>query len=268
MEVDDWSINLVFELPDGSFHDEPRHYHAALDEALARARRDANGSTFGRTFRGFSRVEQSSSGVGNGALPRGAHLPTNSALPLEDLLTKLKLQSADVPERVAVETARHDVKLEGVDRFPWWDFEGAFGIATDVGLRIARCTSTDADEAEAAADMLGHLIAHQHQLFPVTSHALPWVLTLIEAPQVSCRKPLAAWLELITRAAVAGSDPVSKMLAWTARVVARDLATAMDSHQHAAKEVKTVLRGLKPRLEKLKKDPVVGANITAVLDLL
>jgi hypothetical protein len=85
---------------------------------------------------------------------------------------------------------------------------------------------------------------------------------------VTCRKPLAAWLELITRAAMAGSDTMSKMLAWTARVVARDLATAMDSHQKAAKEVKSVMRGLKPRLEKLKQDPVVGANVTAILDLL
>jgi hypothetical protein len=266
MEVDDWSINLVFELPDGSFHDEPRHYHATLDEALARARRDAHGSAFGRAFRGFSRIDHAHSAGGPDVLPRPAHVPTSPARPLEELLAKHQL--TDVPERVAPETPRHPVDLDGLERFPWWDFEGAFGVASDVGLRLARCASTDPDEAESNADLLGHLIAHQQQLFPVTSHALPWMVMLLEHPQVSCRKPLAAWLERITRSALEGSDPVSKMLAWTARVVARDLASAMDSHQKAAREVKTVMRGLKSRLVKLKQDPVIGANVTAIVELL
>lgn len=268
MEVDDWSINLVFELPDGSFHDEPRHYHARLDDALARGRRDAAIGAFGRTFRGFSRIEHSTSGVTPGVLPKATHVPTNPARPLEEFFAKLKI-TEPVAERTEPEKPRVVVKdLDEVTRLPWWDFEGAFGIATEVGVRLLRCASTDADEAEGAADLLGHLIAHQQQLFPVSAQALPWIVSLLESKQVRCRRTLAEWLESITRSAVAGSDPVSKMLAWTARVVARDLSAAMDSHQKAAKEVKHAMRGLAPRLEALKSDPEIGERMTLLLGLL
>lgn len=267
MEVDDWSISLVFELPDGSFHDEPRLYHARLDDALASARRDALVGAFGRTFRGFSRVEHANSGGSFSALPRATHVPTSPAQPLEDLLAKLKLGEA-LEERTAAEVPRVNVALEELSRLPWWDFEGAFGIATEVGVRLLRCASTDADEAEAAADLLGQLVAHQHQLFPVTSQALPWMVTLLEAKEVRCRRTLAQWLELITRSAVEGSDLGSKMLAWTARLVARELSAAMDSHQHAAKEVKQTMRTLAPRLEALRSDAEIGERVGLVLGLL
>lgn len=261
MEVDDWSIHLVFELPEGGFHEEPRQYRATLDQALALARRDAASGTFGRTFRGFAKIDHASGD------PRPTHSPTSPAQPLEELISKSKI-TQQLEERTAPESPRVDVSLEGLERLPWWHYEGAFGIASEVGLQLGRCASTDATEAEAAADRLGQLIAHQQQLFPVTVHALPWVLTLLECRDVKCRARLAQWLELITRAAVDGSDTVSTMLAWTARLVARELSDAMTSHQQAAKEVKDAMRGMIARVEALKDDPEIGERMTALIGLL
>ena len=267
MEVDDWQLNLVFEAPDGSFYDEPRRYHARLDEAVALARRDAALTTFGRTFRGFSKIDFAPAVVKPSQAPRAQHVPTSPVAPLESLLEKHKAK-LPAPDAVAKESARHPVKLDGVDRFPWWDFEGAFGIATEVGLLLQRCASVDAREALDASVRLGDVLAHQEQLFPVTSHALPWMVELIESKDVTCRRQLASWLGVILESADAATDPVSKMLAFTARLVARDLSSAMSAHQRCAREVNTAMRALKPRLAALTGDPEIGARVKAMLAVL
>lgn len=266
MQVDDWLIHLVFEAPDGSFFDEPYRYRARLDEAVAFARRDAALSTFGRTFRGLSKIEIAQPAVSVESMPRSSHVPTSPVRPLNELLLKHKFEQ--VPDTVAPESPRHPVDLEAVAKFPWWDFQCAFGGATEVGLSLLRCASTVPEEAKLAAESLGEALAHQHQLFPVTAHALPWLLSLLESPLVTCRPTLAAWLEVIADSASDARDAVSRVVAFTARLVARDLASAMKAHQACAKEVLAALRTLEPRLRALQNDPVIGDRLGTVLSLL
>lgn len=266
MEVDDWLISLVFEAPDGSFFDEPRRYRARLDEALALARRDAALTTFGRSFRGFSQIEIAQPVVTVETMPRASHVPTSPERPLSQLLQKHGVEQ--VPETVASDSPRHALALDELTRFPWWDFQGAFGVASDVGLDLLRCASTSADEAKLAAETLGEAIAHQQQLFPVTAHALPWMVTLLESPQVSCRPTLAAWLEVIADSASDARDAMSRVVAFTARLVARELSTAIEAHQACAKEVMQVLRTLEPRLTALRDDALIGERVRKVLSLL
>jgi hypothetical protein len=260
MVVDDWSIHLVFGLPEGSFHDEPRRYRATLDEALRLAHRDAATLAFGRTFQGFSKIEVESSN----APPRVTLHLTNPVRPTGELLAR---HGVSDPGVAAPQPARVAVALDEVEREPWWHFEGAAGPATGAGRALLGCASTVASEARQSVASLLESIAAQHQLFPVTAHALPAMVTLLESSAVLCRVELAAALELVARAAHEARDPMSKMLTWTARLVARELSQAMKSHQQAAKEVKTALHGLKPRLEAMKGDSSVGERVKVILAL-
>ncbi|MFO0598809.1 MAG: hypothetical protein U0228_26115 [Myxococcaceae bacterium] len=262
--VDDWSFGLVFEASDGTFHEEFRRHRAKLPHALGLARRDAAISCFGRTFRGFSHVEIAASGKP----PQPKHHPTSVARPLEELAAKLKLEVTALGEEVAAESPRHPVALDEVARFPWWDFEGAFGSATEVGVGLLRAASTNVAEATEAAHVVGASIANQTQLYPVTCQALPHVVTLLEARTLTCRPVLLGWLSVVERSARDAKDATSTVLAWAARLVARELAGAMEAHRKAATECQQALHELKPRLEALTQDPVLGEKIKGIVERL
>lgn len=258
--TDDWTLSLVFEAPDGAFQVEPRRVHGALGDALAQARRDGKAGAFGRTFRGFSAIEQTPQTGAVDAL----HLltsDTNPTKPMDELLAPHRHQDDG---RTLAESPRH-VELAGLEAIQWWALEGAFGAATQVGVALGRCASTDPQEAKAAAWLVGESIAHQQQLYPVTPVAVPFVVELLCAPQVSCRAVLAGWLHVVIGSTVEASDAFSGLIAFAAKLVARDHAGAMASHRQAAKEVAARLEGLLPRLQALEGDPVVGDKIKLML---
>jgi hypothetical protein len=259
MAAADWTFQLVFEAPDRAFHVESRRYREDFPLALALARREGKSAAFGRTFHGFASLEPTQDTIT--AAPRPRTSPTNPARALTELLAARGLSDDG---RVANETPRHEVPLAGLEAIPWWHFEGAFGMATEAGVALGRCASTDEKEAEAAAWTLGEIIAHQQQLFPVTAEALPFMVELISSPKVSCRAALAGWLQVAVTSATHANDAVSNLLAFAARLVARDQAKAMASHQRAAREVIGKVVELRPRLEALAPDPVVGARIRAM----
>lgn len=257
----DWILSLVFEAPDGEFHLEPRPYHGGLGEALGLARRDAQACAFGRTFRGFAAIEASTESFTVDSAPRAQRSPQDPCRPLIELLTPHRVEDQG---QLTAETPRHPVQLPGVEAIHWWALEGAFGMATQAGVALGRCSSTDATEAEGAARQLGSIISHQRQLFPVTAKALPFMVELIAAPQVTCRATLTSCLEVVALSAFEANDTMSNVLAWTARLVARHQAEAMAAHQQAAREVGLQLAELRPRLEALAEDAVVGQSINAM----
>ena len=260
MAAADWTFQLVFEAPDRAFHVEPRRFREDFSRALALARREGRTAAFGRTFLGFAALEPTQDTIT--AAPRPKTSPTSLARPLPELLAARGLVD---DARVVNETPRHEVALEGLEAIPWWHFEGAFGIATEAGVALGRCASTDEKEAESAAWTLGEIIAHQQQLFPVTAEALPFIVALLEAPKVSCRAALMGWLQVAVVSATEANDAMSSILAFAARLVARDQAKAMASHQKAAREVIRKVVELRPRLEALGADAVVGERIRTML---
>lgn len=260
--ADDWTFNLVFEAPDGAFHVEPRRHAAALGAALALAKRDGVAGAFGRTFRGFSAIEPNAEPVTVGRMPRASRVEADPTRPTAELLAPHGLE-ADVPP--AAESPRHPVPLEGLEATPWWDFEGAYGMGTRVGVSLGRCASTDETEAQQAAALLGESIAHHQQLFSVTAPALPFMVALMSTPQVSCRAALAGWLEIIAASAFEANDTMSNLVALAAKLFARDQAEAMAGHQKSALAVSEQLAQLRPRLEALCADAALGEKVSALL---
>ncbi|MEU6802024.1 HEAT repeat domain-containing protein [Streptomyces neyagawaensis] len=92
-------------------------------------------------------------------------------------------------------------ELEAVD---WAGLEHNYGTAEDVPELLRRCAGSDPDDAEDAAfDLLNHLYHQGGWVCPAATAALPFVLRLAAAPQVTPRRTL---LELVGRlAAEAGS---------------------------------------------------------------
>ncbi|MDP1829136.1 MAG: hypothetical protein Q8L48_38085 [Archangium sp.] len=260
MATDDWTLSLVFEAPGGAFHVEPRRVHGALGDALAQARRDGKAGAFGRTFLGFSAIEQTPQ---TGA-PETSAMVTSETNPVKPMTELLGPHRHEDDGRTLAETPRC-VELAGLEAVQWWALEGAFGAATQVGVALGRCASTDAQEAKAAAWLVGESIAHQQQLYPVTPEAVPFVVDLLCAPQVSCRAVLAGWLHVVIGSAIEANDAFSGLIAFAAKLVARDHAGAMASHRQAAKEVAVRIEALLPRLQGLTEDPVVGDKIKLML---
>ncbi len=261
MAADDWTLGLVFRDDAGRFYDEPRRYRAPLPRTLALARRDAAAAAFGRAFLGFSALTPTPLHAPPGEVLLARQVPEDPTRALDELLAAHEVVD---PGEVDPESPRV-ASLDGLRGVRWWAHEGAFGLATEVGVHLDRCASAHADEATTAAALLGEAIAHQQQLFSATAAALPFVVTLLEAPGVHARDPLAQWLQIIATSAHEANDTTSNLLALAARLVARDLAGAMQRHQAAAKETGEVLARLRPRLEGLAQDPVVGPRVTALL---
>ena len=260
MAAADWTFQLVFEAPDRAFHVEPCRFRADFSRALGLARREGKTAAFGRAFLGFAALEPTPETIT--ALPRPRTSPTSLARPLAELLAARGLSDEGL---VLTETPRHEIALLGLEAIAWWHFEGAFGMATEAGVALGRCASTDEKEAESAAWTLGEIIAHQQQLVPVTAEVLPFLVELLETPKVSCRAALVGWLRVVVESATEANDAMSKVLAFAARLVARDQAKAMAAHQKAAREVFRKVIELRPRLEALATDAVVGERLRAML---
>lgn len=261
MTEDEWTIGLVFEAPGGAYHEEPRRFPGDLPRALALARRDARAAAFGRAFRGFSLIERVDAHGGPAAPPLRA-VEQDPARPLPGLLAPFgHTDSGDE----ASETARYPARLEGLAAVRWWELAGAFGAATEVGVALGRCASVDPAEAAAAAATVGSGIAHQRTLYPVAAPALPFLVELLSVREVHCRAALADWLQVVCEAAHDANDLPSNLMAWTAKLVARDMAEVMASHQRSARAVAEALVALQPRLELLSADPELGPRLGALL---
>lgn len=260
MATDDWTLSLVFEAPGGAFQVEPRRVHGALGDALAQARREGKAGAFGRTFLGFSAIEQTPQ---TGAVDV-LHLLTAETNPVKPMAELLEPHRHEDDGRTLAETPRH-LELAGLEAVRWWALESAFGPATQVGVALGRCASTDEQEAKAAAWLVGESIAQQQQLSPVTPHAVPFVVELLCSPQVSCRSVLAGWLHVVIGSAVEARDAFSGLIAFAAKLVARDHAGAMASHRQAAKEVAVKIEEALPRLQALTEDAVIGDKIKLML---
>ncbi|MDE1682605.1 HEAT repeat domain-containing protein [Streptomyces neyagawaensis] len=87
-------------------------------------------------------------------------------------------------------------ELEAVD---WAGLKHNYGTAEDVPELLRRCAGSDPDDAEDAAfDLLNHLYHQGGWVCPAATAALPFVLRLAAAPQVTPRRTL---LELVGRLA-------------------------------------------------------------------
>jgi hypothetical protein len=258
MAGDEWTFTAVYALPDGSFVEEPLRCPGALPEAAAIARRDLPRLAFGRRALGFSACSQASA-----SQSAGRAITADTSRPMAELLAP---HGCADDGRVAEEPARLPVDLASLDALPWWSFEASAGLASRVGLALGRCAALDAEVAEAAAREVGEGIIAQHHLSEATAQALPFVVTLLEHPEVRCRETLVAQLEAVVASAFEANDLGSNLLALTARLVARELAGQMAQHQRAARESARVLDTLRPRLEALKRDGQLGPRVAALLD--
>lgn len=261
MAGDDWTFTAVYALPDGAFVEEALRCHGHLAEAAATARRDAALLAFGRQHLGFSACAPSGP---HGTMPPRA-VGKDTSRPLGELLDA---QGGADDGAVAEEPPRLPVMLAGLEAVPWWSFEVSAGVPSHLGLALARCAAVDAPLAEAAAREVGQGIVAQRHLSEATAEALPFVVALLEHPDVRCREALLQHLEAVVQSAFEANDLTSNLLALTARVFARDLAGPMAQHQRSAREVALALANLKPRLEALAADASLGLRVSALIERL
>jgi hypothetical protein len=257
----DWWVGLVFEASPGVFHEETWTYRGQLSAALALARRDGAAAGFGRRFVGFSTIAAAPASSRE-APPRLRLQPQSPARPVGELLAPFSLTDDAL---TAGESPRHPARLEGLSEVRWWEHEGALGPATALGVALGRCASVDAEEAAAAGLTVAQSVISNRHLFPAAEPAIPFVVELVAAPEVSCRAALAACLAGVIDSAFEANDTGSNLMALAARVVAPHLAADMASHQAGARAVGLALARHKPRLEALADDAEVGAQLRSQL---
>ncbi|GAB2917084.1 HEAT repeat domain-containing protein [Streptomyces heilongjiangensis] len=98
-------------------------------------------------------------------------------------------------------------ELEAVD---WAGLKHNYGTAEDVPDLLRRCAGPDPDDAEDAAfDLLNHLYHQGGWVCPAAAAALPFVLRLAAAPQVTPRRTL---LELVGRLAAEAGRAEARFL--------------------------------------------------------
>jgi HEAT repeat protein len=98
-------------------------------------------------------------------------------------------------------------ELEAVD---WAGLKHNYGTAEDVPELLRRCAGTDPDDAEDAAfHLLNHLYHQGGWVCPAAAAALPFVLRLAAAPQVTPRRTL---LELVGRLAAEAGEVEARFL--------------------------------------------------------
>jgi hypothetical protein len=79
--------------------------------------------------------------------------------------------------------------LENLDRVDWGNLEHAYGRATDAPRWLAALASEDEDEREeAVGGFLNSSVFHQYTLYSATPHVIPFVIELLQYPDV-CRRP-------------------------------------------------------------------------------
>ncbi|MBO6934327.1 MAG: hypothetical protein JJ863_05110 [Deltaproteobacteria bacterium] len=185
-----FDVTLVFRAGDQSFVHEPWAVETAdRAEALSRSKREGIERRFGREFLGYSRFELFTAGsVDIDDLPAVETRRSAELIPVEDV------PASDEPGR--------KLRLEGLEEVRWWEIEGAFGPASELGAALRRCASEDEALAKDSAELVGEWIAHQTTLYPATSVALPFVLRLLCEPELACHSVLEPWFAVAVDAAL------------------------------------------------------------------
>src|SRR5262245_27720194 len=98
------------------------------------------------------------------------------------------------------------VDLSLVDRTDWAALDGAYGPSAEVpeALRVlAEEKDADSDTwSDAMNNVVLGQIWHQGEIYPVTPHALPFLIAIAGEPGVAGRPQIAAAVGLIARAAL------------------------------------------------------------------
>lgn len=89
--------------------------------------------------------------------------------------------------------------LEGLDRIPWAKLTHAYGTATDVPINLRSIASEDPRKSEEALDRLIDSINHQGTIYSASSHAVPFLVELLEHQSVACRAMILDSLEYMAR---------------------------------------------------------------------
>ncbi len=262
MAADAWTFTFVFQLPEGGFCEETLRYTGELAAAAAFARRDARALELGRTFMGFSAVSPAPDTTPLLRRPL-VRRDGDSSRPLPLLLEPY---GAKDDGRDAPEPPRHPVNLPGLLQVRWWELEDALGSAAPLALALGRCAATEPGVAARAAEEVSERIALNKSLCDATPVALPFVVELLSHPEVTCRPTLAHLVGTVARSAREANDTMSNLLARTARLVARDMAEAMATHQRSARASAEVLSRLEPKLGALATDPVVGETVRELIE--
>ena len=240
---------------------EPITLDAASRELAVRfALREGHARVFGRELMGLAQLEP--------APPGPMSIDDMPEITTSDEARTIAIESAEPleePERAVV--------VPGIDEVAWWREKGAFGIATELGVALKRAGCLNAEVARRYANLAGEWIAHQMTLAPVTSTALPFVLSLLEHPELRAGDELGEWLRVIADAAVeepadlgALRAEVDAMPAEIAAIIFPDGVEAR--HQEGldrAREVRAVLKANRPRIERLA---VSSEALAAVLGML
>ena len=81
--------------------------------------------------------------------------------------------------------------MHGLDEIPWHTLHHAYGTAEDVPqlLRQLQTAEPDADNEDSPLWHLYGNIWHQGTVYEATSHAVPFLIQLVEVPRAG-RKPL------------------------------------------------------------------------------
>lgn len=252
---------LVFRCSDGVFMHEPTtHEGSSRELALREALCEGNARAFGRTFVGLSRLEPLAPGpVSIDDLPEITTSHEATTITHEPVLPLAE------PERV--------VELVGVADVAWWRKEGAFGIASELGVALQRAGCRDAALARRYAALVGEWIAHQTTLYPVTSTALPFVLDLLEHPEVRSRDILEGWLFVVAEAAVEEAVDMDALRAEVERLPVEVRAIMFPEGVEAraqegldlAREVRAALVANRSRIERLAERSQTLAEVLVII---
>lgn len=83
--------------------------------------------------------------------------------------------------------------LEGLESIPWAELHHAYGTAEDVPQILRDRASSNVEIAQKAQDSLFGNILHQGTIYEATSHAIPFLVKLLQAREVHLRHHLI-WL--------------------------------------------------------------------------
>jgi len=104
--------------------------------------------------------------------------------------------------------------LEGLDDINWSLLRHAYGPAIDVPDLLRKRASADPEIASGAEFELFGNILHQGTVYPATSHAVPFIVELLESQTISKRSGLIVLLACIAKGTgyyqVHGSLPLSQ----------------------------------------------------------
>jgi hypothetical protein len=101
-----------------------------------------------------------------------------------------------------IETYQEIAMLDALDQVPWDQLEHAYGAASDVPTHIRALASPDSNVRYQAYDQLWSSIIHQGTVYSATAYAVPFLIELLETPDVP-EKPVL--LTLLTHLACGNS---------------------------------------------------------------